>query len=143
MHFPEYYINNIGERVRLYRELDNVETEQGLQQFEEQLVDRFGPLPAETDELLMVVRLRWLAMEMGFEKIILKNEKMIIHFIADQESEFYKSGLFMSILQYVQSNPRIFTMKEGKNKLTMSTSGIESIFKAYDLISNLAKNTNT
>ena len=118
--FPDDYINNISERVRLYRELDNIETEEKLFDFENNLKDRFGVLPEQTAELMNVVRLRWLAIKLGFEKIILKNNKMVVYFISNQESPYYKSAIFSGILGFIQQNQKGIVMKEINNKLTMS-----------------------
>lgn len=131
LYLPESYITNVAERIRLYRELDNIETEEALNTFEQQLYDRFGEPPQSTRDLFVVVRLRRIAIKLGFEKIILKNNKMIIHFITNQTSAYYKSSLFMCIVQYVQEHPRLFTMKEERNKLTMTIPKIDSIQKAY------------
>ena len=114
------YINNISERIRLYRELDNIETEEKLLDFEDNLKDRFGEIPEQTAELLNVVRLRWMAVKLGFEKIILKNNKMVAYFISNQESPYYKSAIFSGILGFIQQNPKGIIMKEINNKLTMS-----------------------
>ncbi len=118
--FPDSYINNISERIRLYRELDNIETEEKLLDFEDNLKDRFGEIPEQTAELLNVVRLRWMAVKLGFEKIILKNNKMVAYFISNQESPYYKSAIFSGILGFIQQNPKGIVMKEINNKLTMS-----------------------
>ncbi len=118
--FPDNYIANISERIRLYRELDNIETEEKLIDFENHLKDRFGEIPSQTIELVNVVRLRWLAVELGFEKIILKNGKMTAYFISNQDSPFYKSTVFSKILGFIQQNPKDIKMKEANNKLTMS-----------------------
>ncbi|MBU0763221.1 MAG: transcription-repair coupling factor, partial [Bacteroidetes bacterium] len=103
--FPEEYIENVSERIRLYRELDSIETEERLQAFEKQLTDRFGKLPEQSRELLNVVRLRKLAIDLGFEKIILKNDVFIGHFVSDPQSAYYRSPVFGKMLQYVQRQP--------------------------------------
>lgn len=135
--FPDDYINNITERLRLYRELDNIETEKSLQVFEKSLQDRFGPVPDQTKELLQVVRLRWLGIKLGIEKIILKNNTMIVYFVSNQNSPYYQSATFSGILQFLQQKPGTFHMKEGKNKLSMSAKNITSIVEAMTLLENL------
>ena len=130
--FPDNYINNISERIRLYRELDNIETEEKLLDFENQLKDRFGNLPSQTVELMNVVRLRWVAVELGFEKIILKNEKMVAYFISNQESPYYKSTIFSKILGFIQQNPQDIKMKETNNKLTLSFDHTKNVQNAID-----------
>jgi transcription-repair coupling factor (superfamily II helicase) len=135
--FPDDYIRNVSERVRLYRELDNTETEEKLLEFKQQLIDRFGPLPEPTEELLNVVRLRWIAKILGFEKIIIKNDKMFVHFIANQMSAYYQTNIFEKIIRFVQSNPGVFQMKETKEKLTMVIDNVTSISKAMKLLGQL------
>ena len=135
--FPDSYIRNVTERVRLYRELDNTENEDALIEFEKQLIDRFGPLPVVTKELLNVVRLRWLAKSLGFEKLILKNQKMLIWFVSNQSSSYYQSSVFEKIIRLVQKNQKLFTMKETKEKLTMSYEPVKSISKAIEIMNKI------
>ena len=130
--FPDNYINNISERIRLYRELDNIEQEEKIIEFENQLKDRFGTIPPQTIELMNVVRLRWVAIDLGFEKIILKNKKLVVYFINNQESAYYQSPVFSGILNFVQQNPKGIKMKENKDKLTLSFDNIETIQNALD-----------
>lgn len=125
--FPDSYISNISERIKLYRELDNLESEEKLIEFENKLIDRFGKLPQQTKELLNIVRLRWLAINLGIEKIILKNNKMIGYFVNNQDSAFYQSPVFVKVLNFLQNNPKGIKMKEVKNKLTLSFENIKSI----------------
>ena len=132
--FPDEYIRNVTERVRLYRELDNIETEEKLKEFEKQLNDRFGSLPEATLELMNVVRMRWIAKNLGFEKIILKNSKMLIWFVSNQMSPYYHSHTFEKILRFVQKHTNLFQMKEAKDKLTMSAEPINSISHAIKLL---------
>ena len=137
--FPDEYIPNISERINLYRELDSLENEEKLRHFGEKLRDRFGSLPEATKELLNVVRLRWHAMGLGFEKVVIKNNTMVIHFISNQDSPYYQSTVFSSILGYVQKNPRQFQLKEG-NKLTMTLEQVDNINKALTILQNMREN---
>jgi transcription-repair coupling factor (superfamily II helicase) len=134
---PDNYINNISERIRLYRELDNIETEEKLLDFENQLKDRFGKLPVQTIELMNIVRLRWVALELGFEKIILKSGKMVAYFINNQESPYYKSTIFSKILSFIQQNPKGIKMKESKNKLTLSFDHVLNVQNAIEKIKKI------
>jgi transcription-repair coupling factor (superfamily II helicase) len=135
--FPDSYIRNITERMRLYRELDNIDQELKLRDFETQMIDRFGPLPKASKELLDVVRLRWKAQSLGIEKIILKGEKMLTYFISNQESPFYKSPAFDKLILHVQKNYKIFQMKEAKDKLSMVVENVKSIKQAIDTLTVL------
>ncbi|MCK4465397.1 MAG: transcription-repair coupling factor, partial [Bacteroidales bacterium] len=132
--FPDDYIYNITERLRLYRELDNIQDEKSMINFEQNLIDRFGSLPEPARELLNIVRLRWVAMDLGFEKIFLKNQKMILHFISDPDSLYYKSPLFLKILDYIQKQPGVFQMKENKDKLSLVATGVPELHSAIDLL---------
>lgn len=138
--FPDDYISNISERINLYRELDIINEEEELNKFENKLIDRFGPIPEATKELLNVVRLRWLAIELGFEKIILKNGIMMLHFISDQNSPYYQSSLFINIIKYLQKKQDSFQLKEGK-KLTLTVKKIKNINQAYNTLIEIKENS--
>jgi transcription-repair coupling factor (superfamily II helicase) len=140
IHLPEEYIGSISERIRLYRQLDSIESEEELAEFTANLTDRFGPVPKPAKALLQVVRLRWLAEKLGFEKLIVKNKKLIAFFVSDQNSSFYESRTFINILNFVQQNPTMFRMKEGKNKLTLIKEGVEGISDIYNLLSQIVMN---
>lgn len=127
VHFPDSYLQNIAERLRLYRELDKIENETELQRFETQLVDRFGALPPQAAELLNVVRLRWLAIEFGIEKLVLKGQKMIAYFISNQNSAYYQSPAFSRVLSYVQTHTHNCRMKESNDKLTLTFDQVRTI----------------
>ncbi len=127
---PDSYISNIAERLSLYKELDNLETEEALMAFQEQLIDRFGPVPAETRELLNAIRLRRLAKEIGIEKLILKNQVMTGHFLSNEASPYYLSEVFTAVLKYVQSHTASCRMKEGSGKLTITFQKVSTISDA-------------
>ena len=132
--FPDSYIENVTERIRMYRALDNVDTEAKLVEFEKELVDRFGPIPDPSRELINVVRLRWMAASLGFEKIMLRNENLLVYFISDKKSSYYESETFLKILQHIQKNPRIFKMKEAKGKLSMNVSPVKGIGECMKML---------
>jgi len=136
--FPDDYIPGISERMQLYRELDSIENENALQKFTETLVDRFGELPRQGAELLEIVRLRWIAIELGMEKIILKNNTMICHFISDPKSAFYKSQLFMKIIRAIQHQQGgNVLMKEVNGKLALTFKNTRQISQAKAILTNL------
>ncbi|WP_025742625.1 transcription-repair coupling factor [Aquimarina pacifica] len=110
--FPDDYINNITERLNLYTELNSIKTEKELLDYEKRLVDRFGELPDQAIDLLNSVRIKWIATGIGLEKIIMKQKKLVGYFISDQQSGFYQSPAFTSVLQFVQKNPGVCKMKE-------------------------------
>ncbi len=138
--FPDDYISNVTERMSLYRELDQILTEAELAAFESGLIDRFGPLPASSAELLQVVKLRWLGNRLGFEKLVLKNSKMIGYFIANQKSDYFRSKAFTNILSFVQRQPGRFRMKENNEKLTLTCEPIKTVQAACTLLDSLCLN---
>ncbi len=131
---PDEYVENIAERISLYQQLDNSKTEDDLIAFEKQLIDRFGEIPVQTKKLINIVRLRWLAVELGFEKLILKNGKLAAWFVSNQKSLYYQSEIFSKILQFVQLNPRNCSVKQGEEKLTLSIEKIKSIDEAMEML---------
>ncbi|WP_413468711.1 transcription-repair coupling factor [Lutibacter sp.] len=139
--FPDDYINIISERLNLYNQLSNVKTEEELQKFELELIDRFGEIPIQVEDLLNSVRIKWIAKNLGIERLILKQSKMIGYFIANQQSEFYQSPKFSQILQFVQQNSAICTLKEKETKnglrLLLTFSHVNSINKALNLLQRI------
>jgi len=127
---PDSYVSNTAERIKLYRELDNISKSEELDKFKTELRDRFGTLPAQVEDLLSIVQLRWLAVSLGFEKIILKNEMLFGYFISNQLSSYYRSSIFMQIMQYIQRNPSRYKIKEGKEKLSLTITNIKNIDEA-------------
>lgn len=135
---PDTYINIQAEKIRLYRELDNISDEEELNKFVSSLEDRFGPIPDEVRELCYVVRLRWLAKAKGFEKIVLKNEKMLAYFVANQMSPYYKTKMFSDIIQYIQQKPgNRYMLKEQNNKLYLTINMVRTIEGAHKIMSNI------
>ena len=141
IHIPDEYVSNVSERIRLYRKLDSFEEEKELEEFGEMLKDRFGPIPKPAEELLRIVKLRWLAQSLGFEKLVIKNDRMIGYFIGDQNSGFYKSKTFLKILNFVQHHPKIFSMKESKEKLTLTIENIENVGQIFLLLGQMKEET--
>ncbi|MDX1753149.1 MAG: transcription-repair coupling factor [Salinimicrobium sediminis] len=139
--FPDDYINNISERLNLYTQLNNLKTEEELQKFEAELIDRFGELPAEAEDLLNSVRIKWIASKIGLEKIVMKQGKLIGYFIADQQSRFYQSKAFTRVLQYVQTHPHSCTMKEKKTRsglrLLLTFEKVTSVDRALKVLQPL------
>ena len=131
---PDDYITNISERLSLYKELDNTKSEDELQKFQERLIDRFGPVPPQTQELLNTIRLRWMAKEIGIEKIIMKNEKLTGYFVSNQESPFYKSEKFTQVLRFVQQNPFRCRMREAKDKLSLTFFNIKTVGDGLEVL---------
>lgn len=124
---PDTYVENISERVRLYRELDNIPDESGLAKFEKELKDRFGELPVQVLGLMDVVRVRRYCLELGIERLFVKNGKMTMYFVGEQTSPFYQSSVFSAILQFVQKQVLPCRLSERNNKLTLVFTGITNL----------------
>ncbi len=131
--FPDDYVSNIPERIRLYKELNEIADEAALAAYEARLADRFGPLPPPAQELLALVRLRWAAAATGIEKVIMKNNILIANFVADQSSQFYRSSLFVSVMNYVNRRQGNMSVKQANNKLSLTVRGIDSVAQAISL----------
>ncbi|MBD79224.1 MAG: transcription-repair coupling factor [Crocinitomicaceae bacterium] len=131
---PSDYVNSVNERLTLYQALADVKTENQLQQYEGGLKDRFGPVPEETIHLINGVRLQWLAEKLGFEKIVLKNEKLLCYFISSKNSRFYQTSQFQYILKFVQTNQAKTQMKERKEKLYLVFEGVRSLEDALRIM---------
>jgi transcription-repair coupling factor (superfamily II helicase) len=108
-----------------------------LKQFEDKLRDRFGPLPQPAIELLATIRLRWLAEKLGFEKIILKNQRMGGYFVSNPTSHFYSSEVFQKVLKFVQGNPSRCKMKEDGPKLSLTIQRIKTVDDTNDLLKQI------
>jgi transcription-repair coupling factor (superfamily II helicase) len=104
VNFPPEYIENISERITLYRELDSLRDEQELLAYEKRLIDRFGPLPEQAKELLNVVRLRWICCRLGIDKILLKGERVALY-LPQNDDAYYQSEAFAHLIQYALSRP--------------------------------------
>jgi transcription-repair coupling factor (superfamily II helicase) len=136
--FPDEYINNISERLSLYSELGAVKNSSDLEAYEKRLIDRFGPLPKEAISLLNSVRIKWKAKQIGLERLILKQNKMVGYFIGDQQSNFYQSNRFMHVMKFAQQNGNLCKVKEKETKnglrLLITFENVKSINKALELI---------
>ncbi len=121
---PDSYVRSTSERLSLYMQLDNTETEEGLERFKNELIDRFGPLPTQAETLMSLIRLRWEAKALGMEKVLLKNGKMKCYFVPGNNERFYQSDVFGIILTYVQQNPRLVSMKQVKATVLLEFEGV-------------------
>ncbi len=134
---PDDYVSQQAERLKLYRELDSTKNEEALKAFESRLVDRFGPLPRAARELLNVVRLRWEAIRLGMERVKVKNGLMIVQFVGEENSPYYKSETFMTLLQRVTQHPERFVLKQHNNRLAMTVRSIKDVEDAYKTLQQL------
>ena len=134
---PDTYVSQQAERLKLYRELDSTRDEEALTAFAARLEDRFGPLPKAARELLDVVRLRWEAIRLGMERVKVKNGLMIVHFVGEENSPFYKTDTFMELLRRVTQHPDRFVLKQHNNRLAMTVRKIADIEQAYKTLREL------
>ncbi|MEQ8907112.1 transcription-repair coupling factor [Ekhidna sp.] len=134
---PESYVSNISERLGLYTQLDDLKSEEELSDFIKMIKDRFGPIPSGVSNLTETVRLRWKAMQIGFEKVTIKNEKMRCYLSDKKPQEYFQSSRFGNVLGFIKSNPRDSKMKEVKNKLLISVENVASIEQARAVIDQM------
>ena len=135
--FPDEYVSNIPERIRLYKELNDIRDETALAAFESHLTDRFGPPPPPAMALLDIVRLKWISSGIGIEKVILKNSTMIANFVTDRTSQFYSDPLFISVMNYVNRKQGSMTVKQGNGKLSLTVRGVTSVSQAIVLFGKI------
>jgi transcription-repair coupling factor (superfamily II helicase) len=136
-HIPDEYVSNKAEKLRLYREIDSLENDQQLSVFRNTLIDRFGTMPQEAEELLQGVMLRKRAIKLGFERIILKNKLMIMYFPSNQQSPYYSSPGYSKILKYIQTDSAKFKFKETNLKLSLIVRDIKSHKEAVKILSKI------
>ena len=139
--FPDDYVNNITERLNLYTKLNSIKTEEELLKFETEIIDRFGELPTQVSDLFDSVRLKWIAVNMGIVKLIMKKSKLIGYFIQDQQSAFYQSEGFSKVLQFVQKSAGKCKMKEKQTRnglrLLITVDDIKSTKQALHILSEI------
>ncbi len=129
---PDTYINSVAERLMIYQTLDNSKNKADLEQFKSGLEDRFGKLPGVVNELIKSIELRWMAKAIGFEKLVIKSNKMIGYFVSRQDSPYYQSTHFTKVLNFIQTNPSDAKMNERNNKLRLIFENVKSISKAIE-----------
>lgn len=134
---PDSYIDVTAEKIRIYKQLDSLTSDKEIDRIKSQLEDRFGDMPQEALNLFDVVKIRNLGGKLGFEKIIIKNGMMIMFFISNQMSPYFKSGTFDRIIEKVNLNPVLFNFKQVEGKLKIVTRGIDSLTKALETLSKL------
>jgi transcription-repair coupling factor (superfamily II helicase) len=127
---PDSYISSMTERLNLYKELDSIDNEADLGKFRIRMNDRFGQVPVQTEDLLHTIRLRWLARKIGFEKLLLRNQRLTAYFINNPESDYFQSLQFTAILEFIKKNPSYCRMKEDKGRLSIGFPDIKGVDEA-------------
>lgn len=135
--FPSEYIESVSERMSLYRELDNVKDEKELAEFTNRLIDRFGALPSQTEDLLQLVRLRWIAVNLGFERLTLKMNRMTGYFIQSDESPYYQTDVFGRILTYLQEHAVRCKIRETGGRRSIQFLDVNNVTEAYNILSKI------
>ena len=136
---PDSYIDITAEKIRIYKQLDGMTSEKEMELVKERLTDRFGKMPQEVINLFYVVKIKNLGSSMGFEKIIIKNGMLIMFFISNPMSMYYKSDVFGRILANANKYERIFNLKQTEGKLKIVSRGIDSLQKALDTMALLSR----
>ena len=135
--FPSDYIMNVSERMTLYRELDNLTDEKALQDFEKRLIDRFGPIPTPAKDLMMLLQIRWRALQLGIERLTLKNGRMTLYLISKDTSPYYQSPTFTALLTYIGSHPHTCRLGEKEGKRFASFSSVTCATDAYTIFKGI------
>lgn len=133
-YFPDTYVPGSSERMLLYRELDSTTDDDALEKFRQRMIDRFGPIPQQGEELMRIVTLRRLGRQLGCEKIILRQSRMTMQFVSNPQSAYYKSNTFESILNYVVANPRRCDLKETNGRRLMHVRNVASVEEAVQTL---------
>ena len=134
MYFPDSYVPGSAERMLLYRELDHLDRDEEVEAFRQRMIDRFGPIPKEGDELIHVVGLRRVGKLLGCEKILLKGGAMQLQFVSNVDSPFYRSQMFSRVIAYATSHIQDCALKEKNNKRILRISHVKSVEQARSLL---------
>ena len=134
---PNEYVESSAERISLYTELDHIQNEEGLVRFTNNITDRFGQIPPQTEDLLNTMRLRWMARDLGFEKIMLKNKIMTAYLVSNQESEYYQTDTFIKIIKYAATHPRRCKVKELNGKNIFYLDAVNNVGDALTIIKEI------
>lgn len=137
MYFPDNYVPGSSERMLLYRELDNIERDEELEAYRQRLIDRFGPVPRQGEELMLVVPLRRVGRRLGCEKIILRQGRMQMQFVSNTQSAFYQSAAFGRVINYIGYHPRRCNLKEKNGKRSMVVSQVVSVKEAVEILKDI------
>lgn len=138
-YFPDTYVPGSSERMLLYRELDHLQSEEEVAEFRKRMIDRFGPVPREADELMCVVGLRRLGKSLGCEKIMLKQGTMQLQFVSNVNSPFYRSEMFSRVLAYATTHIQDCALKEKNNKRYLRIRDMKSVEQAKNLLSFISQ----
>ena len=139
MYFPDSYVPGSAERMLLYRELDHLDRDEEVEAFRQRMIDRFGPIPQEGEELIHVVGLRRVGKLLGCEKILLKGGAMQLQFVSNVDSPFYRSKMFSRVIAYATSHIQDCALKEKNNKRILRISHVKSVEQARSLLDIISR----
>jgi transcription-repair coupling factor (superfamily II helicase) len=137
MYFPDQYVPTDSERMLLYRELDNLSTDEELQRYRQRLIDRFGTIPPQGEELMRVVPLRRLGKQLGIEKVMLKQGRMTLCFVSNPNSPYYQSDVFDKILDFVARHPRQCNFREQNGRRSLAVADVPTVEQAVLLLQQM------
>ena len=143
MLIPTEYVENIQERLSLYTELDSIETEENIEKFEQQLRDRFGPVPKQIIELFNGLRLRWICKLLGFERLILKNRKLRCYFVEDPQSTYFETPTFQNIMAFVAQNGNQFSFKKTNRHIILIKENVKNLKAARKALQSIEEGIKT
>jgi transcription-repair coupling factor (superfamily II helicase) len=132
--FPASYVPQENERITLYRELDNMETDDQVEAFEQRMEDRFGKIPEMAAELIRIVPLRRTARRLGIEKLVIRQTRMHLFLVGEENIAYYQSPAFGRLLNYVQQNPKRCTLSQKNNRRSIIVSNITSVSTALTVL---------
>lgn len=139
---PNDYVNQIAERLGLYRKLADFKEENQLVEFGRELTDRFGPMPLEVERLFDSMRLKWVAQELGFEQLIMKNGVMLCYFTSNPNSAYFSSPIFATMMGFINQHPQHFKMKQRNDRVYLVVSGIETVERALKMLQRIHAQVN-
>lgn len=139
MYFPDTYVPGSSERMLLYRELDNITTDEELQAYRQRLIDRFGPVPHEGEELMKVVQLRRLGKQLGCERLILRQGRLTMQLVSSEKSPYYKSVAFGKVLNYVSTEVKRCHLKEASGRRLIHIENVGSVEEAVKVLQQISR----
>jgi len=139
MLIPDEYISNIQERLNIYTQIDKIESEEEIIKIEKALIDRFGPLPKQVHEVFNGLRVRWICKKLGFEHVVLKNQKLRCYFVKNPQSPYFETDLFSKMMSYIANEGAIdgISLKQSRTYLIMVKEGVKKLRDALKLLENV------
>ena len=137
MHFPASYVPSDSERMLLYRELDGLKSDDEVDRYRLRLLDRFGKIPPVAEELMRVVALRRLGKTLGCEKLILKQGRMAMYFVSNENSPYYQSDVFGALLNFIARHPRRFNFRQQKGRNSISVTDVKTVEEAINVLHSI------